>query len=434
NRETAPPEISIVSPKPVENVLEIRGDNTSVLISGRITDKSPIESLKINDELIPVTAKDGGYEFVANVDVAGKNSIMIAAADVYNNAKSLSYDLRRTEINKPKIVIVAPYASDDGTIFLDNTNPNQGFAGKITDESRIKTITVNGVIASFDPGGLNPTFNATVDVMNKNMITVVAEDVYGNIQENEFKLNREGALLAESNPMGRTWVLFIENSEYTTFASLEGPQKDINMMQQALANYQIHNVIVKKNMTKLDMEKFFSIELRDQIRANNVKSLLIWYAGHGKFINDVGYWIPVDARRDEEFTYFNINALRASMESYVNVLTHILVVSDACESGPSFYTAMRSELKQRSCDDWQATQYKSSQVLTSAGYELAVDNSQFTQTFYNSLVNNPNACIPIEDIYVKVSDAVSSNNQQKPKFGKITGLKDEDGTFFFIAK
>ncbi|MBE0673461.1 MAG: tetratricopeptide repeat protein, partial [Bacteroidales bacterium] len=111
NRETAPPEISIVSPQPVENVLEIRGDNNSVLISGRITDKSPIESLKINDELIPVTAKDGGYEFVANVDVAGKNSIMIAAADVYNNAKSLSNDLRRTEINKPKIVIVAPYAS-----------------------------------------------------------------------------------------------------------------------------------------------------------------------------------------------------------------------------------------------------------------------------------------------------------------------------------
>jgi len=182
------------------------------------------------------------------------------------------------------------------------------------------------------------------------------------------------------------------------------------------------------------MEKFFSIELRDLIKSNQVKSLLIWYAGHGKFINDVGYWIPVDAKRDDEFTYFNINSLRASMETYVNFLTHTLVVSDACESGPSFYQAMRSDMKQRSCGDWQATQFKSSQVFSSAGYELAVDNSQFSQTFANTLVNNPNACIPIEEIVAKVSTAVEANNQQKPKFGKITGLKDEDGTFFFIAK
>jgi hypothetical protein len=187
-------------------------------------------------------------------------------------------------------------------------------------------------------------------------------------------------------------------------------------------------------MTKAEMEKFFSIELRDLIKTNQVKSLLIWYAGHGKFINEVGYWIPVDAKRDDEFTYFNINALRASMESYLAYLTHTLVVTDACESGPSFYQAMRSDLKRRSCDDWQATQFKSSQVFMSAGYELAVDNSQFTFTFYNALSNNPNACIPIEEIVAKVSKAVGDNNQQKPKFGKITGLKDEDGTFFFVAR
>jgi len=42
--------------------------------------------------------------------------------------------------------------------------------------------------------------------------------------------------------------------------------------------------------------------------------------------------------------------------------------------------------------------------------------------------------MPIEEVVTKVSSAVGTNNQQKPKFGKITGLKDEDGTFFFIAK
>jgi hypothetical protein len=263
---------------------------------------------------------------------------------------------------------------------------------------------------------------------------VEAEDIYGNRQVSEFRLNREGAMIADNNPMGRTWVVFIENSDYETFASLAGPVKDIELMTRAFTNYQVHKFINKKNLTKLEMERFFSIELRDLIRTNQVKSLLIWYAGHGKFINEVGYWIPTDAKTDDEFTYFNLNTLRASMETYLTYLTHTLVITDACESGPSFYQAMRSELKKRSCDDWQATQFKSSQVFSSAGYELAKDDSQFTRTFATALTNNPNACIPIEDIVSKVSTAVGSNNQQKPKFGKITGLRDEDGTFFFIAR
>ena len=73
-------------------------------------------------------------------------------------------------------------------------------------------------------------------------------------------------------------------------------------------------------------------------------------------------------------------------------------------------------------------------MFSSAGYELAVDNSQFTRTFANSLANNPNACLPIENIVNKVTTAVDQNSQQEPKFGKIDGLEDEDGTFFFISK
>jgi hypothetical protein len=95
---------------------------------------------------------------------------------------------------------------------------------------------------------------------------------------------------------------------------------------------------------------------------------------------------------------------------------------------------MRGSEDSRNCDDWEATRFKSSQVLSSAGYELASDDSQFTRTFANTLVNNPDACIPIESIVQKVTNAVTSNNQQKPQFGKIAGLEDENGTFFFIPK
>jgi hypothetical protein len=151
-------------------------------------------------------------------------------------------------------------------------------------------------------------------------------------------------------------------------------------------------------------------------------------------MNETGYWIPVDAKRDDEFTYYNLNALRASLQSYTGYITHKLVITDACESGPTFYQAMRDAPKERNCSDREAVKSKSSQVFSSAGYEMAADNSQFTKAFANTLIDNPDACLPIETIADKVTQAVSKNNQQKPLFGKITGLEDEDGTFFFISK
>ena len=435
NRESDPPVVTIVNPAPVNDSIKMKGDSKTLLITGKITDKSKIKSFTVNNEQIQIAQKNGQYDFLSNVNVDGLDKIVLVATDDYDNQKTLTFPLTRTEINPPKIMIVAPFTTDDGQIAIDNANPILSIQGKVMDESKIKSIFIDGVSGSYLNNEMNPTFTASIDILNKNKIVVDAEDIYGNHQTTEFILNRSGAEISATNPMGKTWAVFIENSSYTSFASLDGPTKDINLMLRAFGGYDIQNVIQKKDLTKEQMEKFFLVELRDLLKANQVKSLLIWYAGHGKFINDVGYWIPVDAKRDDEFTYFNLNTLRAAMETYLNYLTHTLVVTDACESGPSFYQAMRgSNDKKKSCDDWQATQFKSSQVFSSAGYELAVDDSQFTRTFAAALSNNPNACIPIDDIVAKVSAAVKGNNQQVPKFGKITGLKDEDGTFFFVAK
>ena len=437
NRESDPPEIALISPVPARDTLEIKGDKTTLLISGTLKDKSKIKSFKINNESVILVEKNGVNDFLANINVTGVNKITFSALDDYDNERVINYNLKRTETNPPKIMIIAPYTSEEGQVFLDSTTPNIAIQGKISDESHIKSITVGNFTASYNPNELNPAFSATLNVSDLNKFTVVAEDIYGNRQETEFTLNREGAGIASTNPMGRTWVVFIENSSYETFASLDGPIKDISTMQRALANYQIHNFIHKKDMTKAEMEKFFNIELRDQVKKNQVKSLMVYYAGHGKYINDVGYWIPVDAKRDDEFTYFNINSLKAGLQGYSDVVVHTLVVSDACESGPGFYSASRAANEAPTCDNTQVTGSKSAQVFSSAGeaYELASDNSKFAATFANTLMNNRNACIPIETIVKSVTSVVASDNKgQKPKFGTIQGLDDSHGTFFFITK
>jgi tetratricopeptide (TPR) repeat protein len=436
NREAEAPQIEVSNL--AINVLgqvDISGDAEKILISGSITEESPLKSLTINgNESLFEAGSKGVYEFLTNVDIEDVDKLEIVALDDYDNKTNLTYDINRTEVDPPDVIIVAPFTGDDGQIMLKSNNRKLYIQGKITDKSKIRSIFIEGVTASYEVDILNPDFTATIDVFNKKKITVIAEDAYGNRQSSEFQLNREGAAISASNPMGKTWVVFVENSNYSTFASLDGPVKDVNLMKGALANYQIHNYIHKKDLTKEEMEKFFSKELRDQIRENQVKSLLIWYAGHGKFVNETGYWIPIDASREEEYTYYAVSTLRAAMEPYVNTLTHTLVVTDACESGPTFYTQTRATLIDRSCDDYTHTQFKSSQVFSSAGNELASDDSQFTRTFANSLIGNQNSCLPIDDIVLNVSMAVTNNNQQKPSFGLITGLKDDNGTFFFIAK
>jgi hypothetical protein len=434
NREAAAPEITVVSPAPVNDTIKMKGDKSSILVSGKIKDKSRIKSFTINGETVAMAEKNGEYDFLSEVSVGTGDRITFTAVDDYDNRKELVFPVKRTEINPPLISLIAPYTTDEGRVMLDSPTPNIAIQGRITDESPVRSITIGDISASYRRDELNPRFTAVVDISNLTKFTVVAEDIYGNRKETEFVIDREGADLAASNPMGKTWVVFIENSSYESFPSLDGPIKDVSSIQRALANYQVNNIIHKKDMTRSEMDRYFNIELRDLVKKNQVKSLLVWYAGHGKYINEIGYWIPVDAKRDDEFTYYNINTLKAGLQGYGEGLVHTLVISDACESGAGFYTAMRSTGEAPTCDNAIVTGAKSAQVFSSAGYELAADNSKFSATFANTLLSNRNACIPIETVVKSVIDAVKDDKGQKPKFGRIQGLEDMSGTFFFIAK
>jgi tetratricopeptide (TPR) repeat protein len=434
SREENKPTVVLIDPSPKDgNRVDVPEELQVINITGMVEDESGIQSLQVNGYTVPVEETGNGKQFLASVNLINTDMITVQVTDVYNNSETAIFSIRRTEVDPPDVQMIAPYSADGNILYLDSGEPRIYMEGRVEDESKIKSIYVDSVMASYIPDDLNPYFSALVNIENKRSITVQAMDEYGNLSETVFTLNRE-AQSFENNPMGKTWVVFIENSNYEYFPILEGPTKDIAMLQSSLNGYQVHNIVHMQNMTKEEMQRFFSIELRDMIRSNKINSILVWYAGHGKFINNTGYWIPVDATWDDEFSYYNIAQLKASMESYPDFLVHNLVVTDACESGPSFYRAMRSEIEERSCDDWTSTRLKSSQVFSSAGDESANDNSQFARTFSNVLANNPGNCLSIEAIVQKVSASMVNNNQQKPQFGKIAGLEDEDGSFFFIPK
>ena len=433
NKEANNPVIQLVSHKSDDkNTVEVKGNQPIQEFKFQIKDESNLKSVKINNNEVNFDVNQLNPIIVKEFNTAEIEHLRVDVEDVYMNKSSSTFHLKVKKIDPPKIALIEPYASSNGETYIDSDVNDLFVEGKINHSEKIKSISVNGIQASFVHDKLNPTFSAKIDVKNLNQFDIEVEGEFGTKTTKKFNLIRTD--VSEDNPMGKTWVIFIENSNYNHFSSLEGPTKDINLIKASLEGYAINKMIHKKDLTKDQLDKFFSIELRDLIKKNRVNSLMVWYAGHGKFVNETGYWIPVDAKRDEEYSYYNINALRASMQSYDKILVHNLVITDACESGPSFYLAMRDTPKERVCGDWEATKFRSAQVLSSAGYELAVDNSQFTKTFSAMLKHNPDNCIPIEKISNKVVEAVAQTGNQKPSLGKIKGLDDQNGTFFFIKK
>lgn len=436
-REKDKPEIEISSLNlnSAKNMIRVAADKNDLNIKGKIKDANLIKEVNVNSGTVEFAKDSLNPEFTVQVkDVKNLNEITLSATDVYDNIQLIKYKIEKTESDKPIIAIEVPNASFENEIFVDNNNPDLFIKGKIRDASLIESIEIEDIRASFNPTNLNPDFTAQVRIADKNKLTFIVKDIYGNERNQTFSINRNGVNAGVDNPMGNTWIVFIENSHYLNFPSLEGPTKDVLAMKTALANYKITRILTKTDMTKIDMEKFFSIELRDLVKNNTINSLLIWYAGHGKYVSPTGYWVPSDGKTDDEFTYFGINNLKASMQSYQGKLVHTLVITDACESGATFLMAMRGGDDEKHCDNWELTKAKSSQVFTSAGFELASDNSQFTKTFVSCLNNNPDPCIPIDKIVKKVTSVVVGAGNQAPKFGKIKDLEDEGGTYFFIKK
>ena len=435
NRESDKPKIQLANPK-LNNDLEvlIPDDAETVEITIKVDDASNLQFFKVNNDTL-LNSPQGSRKKEFDILMHTKNLefLTLSATDIYNNSNTVSYAIERVETHAPKITLFNPYVGDDNIIVLNNDDRFLYLEGRIEDESLISSIRIDEVTASFAPSDLNPRFTATLDITKKTRLKVAATDIYGNKIEKEFLFKRDGRVLADDSPMGKTWVILIENSEYKDFPNLHSPEQDIQLMQQALTRYKVNKVIIKRNLTKREMERFFSIDLRDLIRINQVNSLFIWFAGHGVNTNGTGYWIPSDARMDVEFSYFNVNALKASLYSYTN-LTHILIVSDACETGPAFCMATRGPIQGVSCSQTDMARKKSAQVLTSSGPGYAYDNSLFTRAFTNALLNNEDDCSSVDDIAKRVSLIMQSSSTQNPEFGRISGIEDEMGTFFFITR
>lgn len=357
NRESDAPRLTVVEPYSKDSVAQVSASLNYLKVSGHILDKSLLKTITVNGAMAEYDKEEKDPQFFATVPwAAADKEIVVQAVDLYDNLTSVVLKVERSEGIAPAIALTSPSVGDDRVVNIETGKESVFVEGKVSDGSPIRLIAVNGVNASYAPDEMNPDFSIKVDVKDKDRFTVRAEDQFGNSTDQVFTLVRKTATVASAPPKttgtttsatpapsrtGTTWIIHIENSNYRNFPAVQSSSSDATKMQKAFANYSVSKTINKKNLTKEQLDRFFNIELRDLVRTNKVSTILVWYSGHGKSVGGKAYWVPIDARKDDIYSYFNYGSLKAQMQNYSESVDKTVVVSDAAGSDASFYELTR---------------------------------------------------------------------------------------------
>lgn len=361
NRESAPPRLTVLEPYSKDSVAKVSASLSHLKVSGHILDKSSIKSITVNGTAAEYDKDEKDPQFFTSIPWGPTDTeIIVQATDIYENTTSAVLRVERTEGVSPLVRITSPFVSTSNSLEVAAGKESVFVEGKVTDASLIRLIAVNGVNASYAPDQLDPEFSIKVDLTDTDRLLVHVEDQFGNSSDERYSVVRKVEPVAskKADPVpekvtgstptpttamraGSTWVVHIENGNYRNFPAIQSNSGDASKMQKAFANYTIAKTISKKNLSKEQMERFFNIELRDLVRTNKVGNILVWYSGHGRSVGGKAYWIPVDGRKDDVYSYFNYGSLKAQLQNYSESVDKTVVVSDAAGNDDSFYELTR---------------------------------------------------------------------------------------------
>ncbi len=363
NRESDPPVITIVEPYRKGDVVQVSSALAQVKVTGHVRDKNLLKSVRVNGVDADYAKDEKDPEFFISVPFGpAAKTIDVEATDLYDNVANVTLNVERSESTSPLLAVTSPKPSDEHVITIEADKDEIFIEGTASDASGVRSITVDGVFASFVPDTTATDFSIKLPVKDKDHINVRVEDQFGNSTEALYPLKRKAAAIAVvtekptaekpavektavekpvSSATGNTWVILIENTDYKSFPTPQGQANDLADIQRSFGKYNAQRTITKKNMSKGQIERFFNIELRDLVRTNKVNTLLVGYVGHGRSAAGRTYWVPVDGKKDDIYSCYNYGSLKSLLENYSESVTNTLVVSKAAGTDPSFYELTR---------------------------------------------------------------------------------------------
>jgi hypothetical protein len=245
------------------------------------------------------------------------------------------------------------------------------------------------------------------------------------------------SLKKENITFGEYYALIIGVEKYadSTIESLENPVKDANRIKNILTTqytFKENNVTILENPDRSTI--ITQLNRLRKILTGETDNLLIFYAGHGFWDDEIGqgYWLPADSRKGDITNWISNSDLRDYLRGIKS--KHTLLISDACFSGGIFKE--RDLNINENTDVLELYRLPSRSALTSGTLLEVPDRSVFLDYLLKRLEQNSTKYLIMKDLFYSFRDAVITNspNQQRPMYGTIYNAGDEGGDFIFIKK
>tara|TARA_X000000950_G_C13907612_1_gene657610 strand:+ start:630 stop:3179 length:2550 start_codon:yes stop_codon:yes gene_type:complete len=237
----------------------------------------------------------------------------------------------------------------------------------------------------------------------------------------------------------KKYAILIGNENYKYLEKLITPKRDIELVGEVLKNkfnYEVKFLINKNRNQLLSSLNKLAIELK------NADKLLIYYAGHGMYVDKIntGFWLPIDAEMDNDVNWVDHSRIKNFITT-VNVKSVLLLV-DSCYSG----TIMRGVNFNNNFEENQENivdeKLKTRLVITSGGVEPVVDNvgtknSVFALAVSNVLSEKEKISASqlfnrVKEITTKVLRKYSIN--QTPQYAPLITAGHTGGDFYLTRK
>ena len=234
---------------------------------------------------------------------------------------------------------------------------------------------------------------------------------------------------------GRYNALIIGNNKYAKLPNLANAKNDALALADVLKKkYRFENTTLLLDATRSQILKALT-DFRNTL--TNEDNLLIYYAGHGWLDEDAdeGYWLPVDADRDNPTNWISSASITAVIRA--TEAKHIIVVADSCYSG-KLSRSISVVAPGKGFDLRRLAKKRSRTVLSSGGLEPVMDrgggkHSVFAKTFLQILQETEDM-LEGQRLFTLLRRPVMLNSDQTPEYSDIRKAGHDGGDFLFIPE
>jgi ankyrin repeat protein len=254
-------------------------------------------------------------------------------------------------------------------------------------------------------------------------------------REAEEKENRRHLDVFYEN-LGKYYALIIGNNNYADLPKLETASYDAKSVGQMLKDKYGFSVNILLDATRSDILLAFN-NLRKSLKKSD--NLLVYYAGHGWLDQegDEGYWLPVDATRDNQINWVSNSSITTNLKAIL--AKHVIIVADSCYSGKLARGVIHINNNRTPNYIARISQKRSRTVLASGGLEPVADgggkgnHSIFASSLLEILEENKDI-IDGSELFSKIRRPVMINSDQAPEYADIRKAGHDGGDFLFVRR